>query len=399
MKQYTLAVVTSTRAEYGLLRPLLEQIQSHPAFRLALVVTGAHLSQQYGSTVQEIEQDNMPIAERIPILDKAQQGPAFTAHTVAYTIQAFSDWFVSHRPNAVVVLGDRYEIFAVAQAAAMTGLPLVHISGGDVTLGAQDDYYRHCITKMAQLHFPSCETYARRLICMGEQSSRVVCVGGLGDENIRTMEKLTLAQLSESLQMPLEQGYGLVTFHPETAGGADPKEQMKQLLAAMETISKETGLQWVVTKSNADDGGLDINAMWDQWTEEHPQWGKAFFSLGVKRYLSAMQYAAVVLGNSSSGVVETPTFGIPTVNVGRRQEGRIICDNVLCCDSQQNQIEAALRTALSEEFRKKAAETKSPYNGGNTSQRMVQAMLEWLEDPNHNAPKVFYDVPFPGQEE
>ena len=221
MKQHTLAVITGTRAEYGLLRPVLQKLQASPRFDLRLLVTGAHLAAEYGSTVEEIEGDGMPIAARIPIL-KFGQGPLATAQTVAYTIQQFSTWFWEHKPKAVLVLGDRYEIFAAAQAAAMTGVPIAHISGGDVTLGAADDYYRHCITKMAHLHFPSCQEYAQRLVRMGEQPGRVWNVGGLGDENIRTMEKLTRSQLSESVGMDLSGPFGLVTFHPETAGDADP---------------------------------------------------------------------------------------------------------------------------------------------------------------------------------
>jgi len=259
-------------------------------------------------------------------------------------------------------------------------------------LGAADDYYRHCITKMASLHFPSCEEYARRVIRMGEDPRRVFNVGGLGDENIRTMPKMSLAELSESIGFDLSRPYGLVTFHPETAPGAPaPAAQMAALLAAMEAVHAETGLRYVITKSNADAGGAEINAMIDAWAAEHGEFAAAYTSLGVKRYLSAMQYAAAVIGNSSSGVVETPTFGVPTVNIGDRQAGRIICDNVICCPADEAAITAALHRAVSPAFAAQAKKTVSPYNGGDTSARIVQLLQQALADPRLGAPKGFYD--------
>ena len=320
-----LAVVTGTRAEYGLLRPVIQNLMACPEAELSVLVTGAHLAPEYGNTVAEIEADGVPIAARIPILAPGESGPLATAGAVERTIHGFVRWFAENRPACVLVLGDRYEIFAVAQAAAFAGVPVAHISGGDVTLGAADDWYRHCITKIAHLHFPSCDESARRVIQMGEQPATVFNVGGLGDENIRTMTLLGLDELSQSIGFDLTRPYGLVTFHPETAGGADPAAQSDALLAAMDGVSAATGLHWLVTKANADAGGLIINEELDRWAAAHPDTVAVRTSLGVVRYLSAMKGAAVVLGNSSSGVVETPTFGVPTVNVGDRQKGRPIC--------------------------------------------------------------------------
>jgi len=391
MNKKRLAVITGTRAEYGLLRPVLFKLLASKEIEPLLVVTGAHLSADYGNTVKEIEADELPIAARIDIL-KFGRGPLALPDTVAYTVQQFARWFAEHKPDGVLVLGDRYEIFAAAQAAAMMAVPIAHISGGDVTLGAADDYYRHCITKMASLHFPSCEEYARRVIRMGEDPRRVFNVGGLGDENIRTMPKMSLAELSESIGFDLSRPYGLVTFHPETAPGAPaPAAQMAALLAAMEAVHAETGLRYVITKSNADAGGAEINAMIDAWAAEHGEFAAAYTSLGVKRYLSAMQYAAAVIGNSSSGVVETPTFGVPTVNIGDRQAGRIICDNVICCPADEAAITAALHRAVSPAFAAQAKKTVSPYNGGDTSARIVQLLQQALADPRLGAPKGFYD--------
>ncbi len=390
MHKKTLAVITGTRAEYGLLKPVIQKLLQSERIEPQVLVTGAHLEQAYGNTVQEIERDGVPIAARIPIL-KFGQGPMATADTVAYTIGEFTRWFLEHKPAAALVLGDRYEIFAVAQAAAYAKVPVVHISGGDVTLGAADDWYRHCITKIAHLHFPSCQEYADRVIRMGEDPSTVFNVGGLGDENLRTMPKMGAEELSQSLGFDVTKPFGLVTFHPETAGGADPKHQMDALLRSMETVSENTGLRWLITKSNADAGGLDINQMIDDWAAQHTRYAAAFTSLGVVRYLSAMSLAALVAGNSSSGVVETPTMGVPTVNIGDRQKGRIICDNVICCPAEEQAVLKALQTALDADFVQKARRTVSPYNGGETSRKMVEIMEDFLFRPDFGSPKAFYD--------
>ncbi len=242
MEQPLIAVVTGTRAEYGLLRPVLQKLAARPDAKLALLVTGAHLSEKYGGTVSEIEADGMPIAARIPILFEEDEGPLATARAVEKAIRGFSQWFAENKPACCLVLGDRYEILAAAQGAAFAGVPVAHISGGDVTLGAQDDWYRHCITKIAHLHFPSCAESAGRLVRMGEAPAAVFNVGGLGDENIRTMEKLPPAALSESVGFDLTRPFGLVTFHPETAGDVDVTAQMRALLDAMDELARTEGL-------------------------------------------------------------------------------------------------------------------------------------------------------------
>ena len=391
MTKKSLCVVTGTRAEYGLLRPVLQKLLQSDVIEPRLVVTGAHLAPEFGNTVSEIEADGMPIAARIPILKFGTGSPLATARTVSYTMERFTDYFSQNRPDAVLVLGDRYEIFAAGAAAALLEIPLAHISGGDVTAGAADDWFRHCLTKIAHLHFPSCEESAARVIRMGEAPATVFNVGGLGDENIRTMEKLDPAALSESVGFDLTRPFGLVTFHPQTAGGVDVTAQMRALLDAMDELTRTEGLVWLVTKSNADAGGLAINAMWDEWGEQHPDTAAVRASLGVKRYLSAMAAAALVLGNSSSGVVETPTFGVPTVNVGGRQEGRPLCENVICCPAEKEAVAAAVRKAVSPEFAAVAKGAKSPYNGGDTSGKIVDILLDAVRRPGFGAPKVFYD--------
>ncbi|MEG2931687.1 MAG: UDP-N-acetylglucosamine 2-epimerase, partial [Ruthenibacterium sp.] len=328
------------------------------------------------------------IAARIPILElvSGTGTPYATAKIVAHALDKFTDYFHANRPDAVLVLGDRYEIFAVGAAAALLEIPLLHISGGDVTQGAADDYFRHCLTKMASLHFPSCETYAQRIIRMGEAPETVHNVGGLGDENLRRLPLLSREALAQSLDYDVTKPYVLATYHPETAGGEPPAQQFAALLRALSRF--DTGC--IFTKANADAGGAQINALIDAACAENSRY-IAFTSMGVLRYLSAMQYCAAVIGNSSSGVVETPTLGIPAINIGTRQQGRIVCDNVLCCAADEQSIAAALQTALTPAFAKKAHKTISPYNGGNTAEKIVRAIEEFMQSPGCGTPKRFYD--------
>lgn len=386
MKNIT--IITSTRAEYGLLRPVIQKVAAAQDLQLQLVVTGAHLCARFGNTVQEIEADGLPIATRLPIFEEENPNEP-VALTIARTITVFDGYFAAHRPDAVLLLGDRFEIFAVATAAAARHIPIAHISGGDVTLGAADEYYRHCITKMAALHFPSCAESAARLVRMGEAPETVFCVGGLGDENIRTLPKMTRQELCASTGFDLMQPFAIVTYHPETSAAAgDPAAQADALCAAMEAVP---GVFWLITGSNADAGGAVCTAKMQAFAAVHPQRAGFINSLGLKRYLSAMQCAALVVGNSSSGVVETPTFGVPTVNIGSRQAGRIICQNVLCCAAAAPAIEAALRRALTPEFSAVAHTAQSPYNGGDTSGKICRVLAQF----DFAKPKTFYDGPVP----
>lgn len=388
--KHTIAVVTSTRAEYGLLRGVLQALYTDPEVQLQLLVTGTHLSKAHGQTVSEIEADGIPITARLPILPETGTEPV--AETIARTVQVFDVCFAQNAPDALLLLGDRFEIFAVAVAAAARHIPIAHISGGDVTLGAADEYYRHCITKMASLHFPSCVESAQRLVRMGEEPRRVLCVGGLGDENIRKLPKMSREQLCESTGLPLQQPFGLVTYHPETAGQNNPAAQADALIAAMQNTP---GIYWLITGSNADEGGRICTEKMQAFAASQPQKAGFVQSLGLKRYLSAMALAALVAGNSSSGVVETPSFGVPTVNIGSRQAGRQICENVLCCPAEQTAIHAAIAKALSPEFAAAAKAARSPYNGGDTAQKICTALKNALQSGLLRTVKSFYDGEVP----
>ena len=383
----SICVVTATRAEYGLLRPVVQKLAASADLRLRLVVTGAHLCPRLGLTVTEIEKDGFAIDARLPIFTDDAAEPV--AQTIARTLTVFDEYFAQNAPDCLLVLGDRFEIFAVATAAAARHIPIAHISGGDVTLGAADEYYRHCISKMAAVHFASCADSAARLVRLGEAPDRVFCVGGLGDENIRTLPKLSREALCESTGFALMQPFALVTYHPETSADAgSPAAQSQALCRAMESVP---GIFWLMTGSNADAGGQICSDTLRAFAAAHPDRAAFVQNLGLQRYLSAMQYASLVAGNSSSGVVETPTFRVPTVNIGKRQAGRIVCANVLGCTPDADAIAAAMRKALSPEFAAVAATAKSPYNGGNTSAKICAVLQKF----DFSAPKSFYDGPVP----
>ena len=383
----SICVVTATRAEYGLLRPVVQKLAASADLQLRLVVTGAHLCPRLGLTVTEIEKDGFAIDARLPIFTGDAAEPV--AQTIARTLTVFDEYFAQSAPDCLLVLGDRFEIFAVATAAAARHIPIAHISGGDVTLGAADEYYRHCISKMAAVHFASCADSAARLVRLGEAPDRVFCVGGLGDENIRTLPKLSREALCASTGFALMQPFALVTYHPETSADAgSPAAQSQALCRAMEAVP---GIFWLMTGSNADAGGQVCSDTLRAFAAAHPDRAGFVQNLGLQRYLSAMQYASLVAGNSSSGVVETPTFQVPTVNIGKRQAGRLVCANVLGCAPDADAIAETMRKALSPEFSAIAATAKSPYNGGDTSAKICAVLRNF----DFSAPKSFYDGPVP----
>lgn len=383
----SICVVTATRAEYGLLRPVVQKLAASADLQLRLVVTGAHLCPRLGLTVTEIEKDGFAIDARLPIFTDDAAEPV--AQTLARTLTVFDEYFAQNAPDCLLVLGDRFEIFAVATAAAARHIPIAHISGGDVTLGAADEYYRHCISKMAAVHFASCADSAARLVRLGEAPDRVFCVGGLGDENIRTLPKLSREALCASTGFALMQPFALVTYHPETSADAgSPAAQCQALCRAMESVP---GIFWLMTGSNADAGGQVCSDTLRAFAAAHPDRAGFVQNLGLQRYLSAMQYASLVAGNSSSGVVETPTFQVPTVNIGKRQAGRLMCANVLGCAPDADAIAETMRKALSPEFAAIASTAKSPYNGGDTSAKICAVLRNF----DFSAPKSFYDGPVP----
>ena len=384
---YKVCVVTATRAEYGLLRPLLFKLNCNPEVELCLIVTGTHLSEKYGNTQKEIEEDGFQdfVKVEIPLDDDSKKGMGITTGVVT---EKFSEVFSRIIPNIVVILGDRYEMLGVATAAHLVGVPIAHMCGGDVTEGAVDDAIRHCITKLSYLHFPGCEESARRIIQMGENPDRVFNVGEPGIENCLNMNLIKRDELAKQLNFDRINGdFCVVTFHPVTMEDNTAEEQVYELIKAMDHFSQ---MSYIITKANADAGGRIINEIWDREALKREQW-LVVSSLGMLRYLSAVKNSKLVIGNSSSGLVEVPAFEIPTVNIGDRQKGRTSADSVIDCKPNESAIIEAIERGLSERFRNSIKGIKLPFGDGSTSEKIVNVLMDYLKNGKIKVEKKFYD--------
>ena len=387
---HKVCVVTGTRAEYGLLRQLLFKLKKCDGIDLQLVVTGSHLSKKFGNTQMEIQEDGFKEYTKItiPIEDDSRKGMAVST---GIALQKIAELFSEKKPDLLVVLGDRFEIFAVVAAAHIIGIPTAHISGGDVTEGAVDDAIRHCITKMSCLHFPGCEQSRKRIIQMGEQPDSVFNVGEPGVENCLNIELMNRYDLADNLQFEYLKGdYSVVTFHPVTMENNTAKGQMQELIRAMEQFSD---MSYIITMANTDAGGRLINDIWLSEGVKHKNW-LVVPSLGVVKYLSAVKYAKMVLGNSSSGIFESPSMKTPTVNIGDRQKGRMMAESVICCEPKCSDIVKAMQKALTDEFQEKAKHVKSPFGDGSTSDQIVEHILDFLCSKRETHEKKFYDIKF-----
>lgn len=382
-----ICVVTATRAEYGILRPLIQRLLNYKEWETQIVVTGTHLEKEFGYTCQEIERDNIPVFARIPIVEKGDDGYAVT-RTMANAMVEFGKYFKDEKPDLLIILGDRTEMLAIASAAMNEQIPIAHLHGGELTQGAVDDSVRHALTKMSYLHFASAEEYRRRIIQMGEAPERVFNVGALGVENILREELFSREELKEAADFPAEKDYAVVTFHPVTLEAATAKQQVYELLEAM---NQKPELYYLITKANSDAGGREINAIMEQEVAKHSNM-KLVSSLGMKRYLSAVKYARLVLGNSSSGIIEVPALGVPTVNIGDRQQGRIMADSIINCEPQAAEIVAAMDKAL----HRKPEKYNNPYGDGRTSEKIVEILKDFLLKENIDLKKKFYDISWSG---
>lgn len=392
-RRLPICVLTTTRADYGILRPLLFRLLEDSTFDLRLAVSGTHLSQAFGMTVNEIEADGFSIDCRIPILLEENSTPETMSRVMARTLEGFSTYFETRRPELLVVLGDRYEAFAVCVAAVNSRIPITHLHGGEATEGMLDECFRHAITKMSYLHFTSTETYRKRVIQLGEDPDRVFNVGAMGVENALQVPRIPKNQLEAELGFPLfQRPYAVVTYHPVTLELESVDEQMNHLLSV---ISERIDLNFLITKSNADRGGQHINQMLDAFAEHHTNCC-VVSSLGMQRYISVLDSAMCVLGNSSSGIIEVPSFGIPTINIGNRQRGRVQADSVINCLPVKEDIFRALDLAQSEEFRAKAASVVNPYGDGKTSEHICKIIENTLLVGTIDLKKAFYDIPFDG---
>lgn len=380
-------VVTGTRAEYGLLYPLLKEVELDNELELQLLVTGAHLSHEFGLTYKEIEQ-SFKINKKIEIL-LSSDTPVGISKSMGLAQIGFAEAFDELKPDIVVVLGDRYEIFSVASAATVACIPIAHIHGGETTEGAFDEAFRHSITKMSHLHFTSAEEYRQRVVQLGEHPSRVFNVGAIGIDNIKNMKLLSREEFEKSINFKLNKKNLLVTFHPVTLEGSIAKVQFEELLAAIDEL-EDTNI--IFTKTNADTDGRIINQMCDEYVSANMHKAVVFTSLGQLRYLSALQYIDAVVGNSSSGIIEAPSFKIATINIGDRQKGRVKANSIVDCDPKRQSIIMALQYVFSNEFQERLKKTKSPFGDGRASAKIVDTIKNY--DLHSIIKKSFHDVIF-----
>jgi GDP/UDP-N,N'-diacetylbacillosamine 2-epimerase (hydrolysing) len=366
-----IAVVTGTRAEYGLLYWIIKGIHEDTGLQLQLVVTGMHLSPEFGFTVSEIEKDGFPIAERVEMLLSSDTEIGI-ATSMGLGVIGFAKTYDRIKPDIVLVLGDRFEIFAAVTATAPFGLPVAHVHGGESTEGVMDELFRHAITKMSHIHFPSTTRYADRIIQMGEQPERVFCFGAPGLDSIRRLKLLNKQELAYELKLPNERSWGIVTYHPVTYENNSDKNQFEVLLNVVERFSD---IYWIITLPNADTGSRAIIKEIEGFVHNNSEIACLFNSLGQLRYLSLLKNACLMIGNSSSGLIEAPSFELPVVNIGGRQKGRIRASNVIDVPiCEQNEIKTALNKAMSKDFKNSLKGLINPYGDGSTSEKIVEIL-------------------------
>ena len=375
-----IAVFTGTRAEYGLLKWLITDINNHKDLVLQLLVSGTHLSPEFGETKQHIIQDGFEISEEVEIT-LSSNTPVGTLKSMGLGLIGYAESLTRMQPDVLVILGDRTEALAAAQAAMILRIPIAHIHGGELTEGAYDDAIRHSITKMSAVHFTSTEEHRNRVIQLGEQPNQVLNVGAVGLETFNRLTLMSLEGLSENLNFYLEKPFFLVTYHPETLGSVKPEAAMSELLKALDTFEQ---FQIIITYPNSDDGGRAIIPLIESYTAKQPERVFSTQSLGQLRYLSALKHAAAVIGNSSSGIIEAPSCNTPTINIGDRQKGRTAATSVLHCSSNQQSIEVSIKQAISTNW----DNTTNPYGTGNSS----KAILEKLLTDTPTTTKMFHDL-------
>ncbi len=363
-----ICVITGTRAEYGLLYWLMKEIDAADELELQLVATGMHLSPEFGLTYKQIEQDGFAIDSKIEMLLSSDTTVGISK-SMGLAMIGFAEAFEKLSPDIIVILGDRYEIFCAATSATVARIPIAHLHGGERTEGAIDESIRHAITKMSHLHFTATEEYRNRVIQLGEQGDRVFNVGAAGIDNIRRLTLLSRAAFEESIGFNLGNRNLLITFHPVTLEKSTAEAQFQNLLSVLDEL-EETHL--LFTKANADTDGRIINTMIDSYVAQHPEKSIAHNSLGSLRYLSAIHYMNGVIGNSSSGILEVPSFRVGSINIGDRQKGRIRADSVIDCDSDIESIRAALEVLFSKNFKEKLSTIVNPYGEGGVAAKITE---------------------------
>ena len=381
-----ICIITGTRAEYGLMRWVMQGIKDDPELTLLIVVTGMHLSPEFGLTYREIEEDGFLIDRKVEILISSDT-PVGIAKAMGLGLIGFADVLNELRPDLIMVLGDRFEIFAAVAAALVARIPVAHLHGGETTQGAFDEAFRHSVTKMSHLHFVAAEEYRRRVIQLGEQPERVFLVGGLGVDAIKHTALLDRKALEVSLDFRLGIKNLLITFHPVTLEMSTAADQMTELLVALAELN-DTHL--IFTLPNADTGGRVLINMVQQFVALHPN-TRAYTSLGQLRYLSCMAHVDGVVGNSSSGLAEAPSFSKGTINIGDRQRGRLQATSVINCEPTRQSIAAALERLYSANFQASLGQVRNLYGEGGASEKVIEIVKHYAIEGI--AKKVFYDLP------
>jgi GDP/UDP-N,N'-diacetylbacillosamine 2-epimerase (hydrolysing) len=380
-----ICVITGSRAEYGLLRWVMQGIKEHPDLTLQLIATGMHLSEDFGMTVDEIEKDGFKVDFKVEILDNNDSAVGI-AGAMSRGLSGVAEALDDLKPDLVLVLGDRYEIFVSVAAALVAKIPVAHIHGGESTIGAYDDAFRHAITKMSHLHFVATQEYKNRVIQLGENPNSVFLVGGLGIETIKNLKLLDQEELEKALNVKFKEKSLLITFHPTTLDEQTPRAQMQELLNAVDRLANVT---LIFTLPNADTGGREIIKMIQDYVGKNPN-AYAFPSLGQLKYLSCIAQVNGVVGNSSSGILEVPSFKKGTVNIGDRQKGRIRTTSVIDCETNKKSISKAIETLLSEQFKNSLNSVKNPFDQGNSSAKIVE-LISGI-NLQQIVKKIFYDL-------
>ncbi len=386
MEPRKICVITGSRADYGYLATLMGLVREDPGCALQVVATGMHLWPEFGETWREIEADGHPIAARVAA-PFTGTGPADVARATGRLVEGFAATLEALAPDFAVVLGDRYEIFAAAQACLFLRIPLAHLAGGDVTEGAYDEAMRHSITKMAALHFVTTPQAARRVAQLGEDPARIFCVGATSLDRLATLPLLSKEDLAAQLGFDFKARNLLVTFHPVTLAATSSAAQLDELLAALDDLAADGGTGILCTAPNADTEGLDLLARLTDYAASRPH-VLVRASLGQLRYLSAVAACDAVVGNSSSGLYEVPSLGRPTVDIGERQQGRLRAGSVLHCAPERAAIRAAVEAALALD----CSNVVNPYGDGRASRRILDALLA-VPDPRALTRKRFHDLP------
>lgn len=386
MPKRKVCIVTGSRAEYGLLKRLMQEVKESPELELQLIVTAMHLSPEFGLTYLEIEKDGFVIDKKVEMLLSADTSSSISK-SIGLGMIGFSDAFADLKPDIVIVLGDRYEILAASTSSLIARIPIAHLHGGETTEGAFDEAIRHSITKMSHLHFTSTEEYRRRVIQLGEEPNRVFHVGAIGVENIKKIKLLAKKELENKINFQFGNRNLLITYHPVTLEDQSSEAQFRNILSCLDELSNT---KLIFTKSNSDADGRIINQMIDEYVNKHSEKSIGFTSMGQMNYLSTLQFVDAVVGNSSSGIIEVPSFEIPTINIGDRQKGRVKSDSVVDCEPDTFSIRNALDYIYSDECLLKVKSSFNPYEKENTTKEILKIIQK--NNLNNILKKKFHDI-------